>query len=375
MSATLRRRWRELALLATSLLLSLLAAEVLLRVHYRATYTGTLDDLSPAQAASPGATTDLGDLIRIAESERLVYRLQPRLDVDYRGVRVRTNDQGWREEAVATRKPDDLIRIVGIGDSVMFGLGVAAEERYLDVLEGALAARHPRARWETVALAAPGYNLVMEVEALRRDGLAYRPDVVLYGYVGNDECLPNYVDTRRDVFAATSFLRLYWKRTLAPATLLRREDLVGAEAGERPERSIFCEPETFPERYRPLVGRAAFEGALEALRALGDEHGFEVWFFNYGRSTVPTDLRIPADIARFDFTGPYWRYLATHGFGGPKSSDLVLGPTNGHPSAKGHAVAAGWLLEELERRGTIRALLARRGFSEAPGPALQGPAT
>ena len=64
-------------------------------------------------------------------SLRNVYGMKPGLDVEFLGASLRTNAGGWREGPIAMPKPKDTIRIVGIGDSHMFGWAVEADEGYV----------------------------------------------------------------------------------------------------------------------------------------------------------------------------------------------------------------------------------------------------
>ena len=65
------------------------------------------------------------------------------------------------------------MRIVGIGDSGMFGWNVEQGEDYLSVLRSNLTARANGVSYEVLNLGVPGYNTQIEVESLRSKGLAY----------------------------------------------------------------------------------------------------------------------------------------------------------------------------------------------------------
>ena len=68
----------------------------------------------------------------------MIYDIKSDLDVEFIGTRVVTNDAGHRGPTIAREKKKGAFRIVGIGDSVMWGWGVKDEERYLDVLRDLL---------------------------------------------------------------------------------------------------------------------------------------------------------------------------------------------------------------------------------------------
>jgi hypothetical protein len=88
-------------------------------------------------------------------------------------------------------------RIVSLGDSFAYGIGVELDDTYGRLLERALN-RRPGERWEVVQLARPGIGTVEEVAQLEDEGLAYKPDVVVIGFVLNDCELSEAADERRE---------------------------------------------------------------------------------------------------------------------------------------------------------------------------------
>ena len=235
-------RWREWLLLSCSVLLALLIAEGVLRLHSVFSDGGTLEDLGGmADLPAQGKHVSLGNMLTVSPYRGVIYQLKPGLsEVNFKGVPVSTNRSGWREEELPRKKAKGTLRVLGLGDSVMFGWGVEIAERYFDVLEGVLNARYPEVRWESVALAVPGYNLAMEVEVLRRYGLAYEPDIIVYGYVPNDLCLPNFVVPRKGLLARESFLLSSLLPSAQESTMVVRTDALlegknrtGAEGGGR----------------------------------------------------------------------------------------------------------------------------------------------
>jgi hypothetical protein len=95
------------------------------------------------------------------------------------------NSRGYRDLERAVPKPAGLRRVVALGDSFAWGAGVEFDDAYPQRLERALG-RQGDGRWEVVNLALPGMRTVDEAATLTREGLAYRPDLVLLGYVLND---------------------------------------------------------------------------------------------------------------------------------------------------------------------------------------------
>ena len=117
---------------------------------------------------------------------KISYRLKPGFTGAVYGSHVEINSRGLREaEALGYESEPGAIRILCLGDSVVFGFGVSAEETFPSVLE-TLLTQDSDAEFETVNTGVPGYNTVQEVRFLETEGVQYQPDLVLLFLVAND---------------------------------------------------------------------------------------------------------------------------------------------------------------------------------------------
>jgi lysophospholipase L1-like esterase len=120
---------------------------------------------------------------KIADGE-LIYRHRPGLRARYQGVEVAINELGFRDRPLTRREPGEL-RIMLLGDSTVFGWGVAAEDTFGASLEhrlGRLLARPVRA----VNTGVGSYNTDQQLGVLRRYADVVEPDIVLLLYSQND---------------------------------------------------------------------------------------------------------------------------------------------------------------------------------------------
>ena len=116
----------------------------------------------------------------------LGWTLVPGAQDEYGGVRVRINARGLRGPEVADAKPQGVLRILWLGDSVTFGYGVErTEEIFPYAVADRLSARLGRPV-ETVDAGVGGYSPWQEQLWLERDGWRYAPDLVVVGFVLND---------------------------------------------------------------------------------------------------------------------------------------------------------------------------------------------
>ncbi|MEO8361372.1 MAG: SGNH/GDSL hydrolase family protein, partial [Vicinamibacteria bacterium] len=296
----------------------------------------------------------LGQIIQRSENPRLVYELRPRLDVRFANGHLTTSDAGYRGGDAVIPKPVGRYRIVGIGDSYMFGQGVSDEETYLSRLPAAftaITAIDAGRRIDTVNLAAPGYNTVMEVESLKERWAALDGDLILIEIVGNDLDLPNFLWKTVDPWTLRrSFLLDFVRQRLSP--VVRDENNV-AGLSEAPlsssagHETFSRDAEHVPPEYASMVGLASFETALRDLArfavdrkvpVLAVTHG--VWFEADMLRALDTN-HIPVLVLRSALR----RRAKALGAPDYPRSPLATSPNDLHPSAAGHLAIADELAE------------------------------
>jgi hypothetical protein len=268
-----RRLGASLALAAVSALLGLALLEAALRARAGLAKPAGLGAVKPRRVA-PGGRARLGDVVRPSANPRIVYELIPGLDVELLGTRLRTGPDGFRGETVPPSRTRPAVRVVGLGDSVMFGWGVREEDAYLARMASLLETSSPGVAWEVVNTAVPGYNTVMEVETLEAKGLRFDPDLVVLNFVGNDLGLPNFIEERPDVLSLRRSFLLDFVRGRLRGDPEAGPRLVGVPAEVR--RFGEAHLDRVPPRYRGLLGPEAWRSAMERLRGLSRARGFEV---------------------------------------------------------------------------------------------------
>ena len=137
-------------------------------------------DLYPPTDASPvhftGASDGATELVMWDAD--LLYRFPP--DSDFLGY-YRTNAHGYRGVSWTERKPDGTIRIVCVGDSCTFGLGVREEETYWAQLERMLDFAYGGERsFEVVSLGIPGYSSFQNRRQIEIEAPRFEADVVVW---------------------------------------------------------------------------------------------------------------------------------------------------------------------------------------------------
>ncbi len=161
------RRWlSNLAVMALAAALPCLVAEALLRV-----------------AAPPADTPQLFRRLPSAAE----WSGQPHARGLHAGVPVSFNGLGLRDAERAPRPAAGAYRILALGDSVTFGMGVAQEQTYPRQAEALLNGRGGAGpQVEVLNMGMPGYNTLHELALLKESGLALEPDMVVVGFLYND---------------------------------------------------------------------------------------------------------------------------------------------------------------------------------------------
>ncbi len=98
---------------------------------------------------------------------------------------VETNSLGLRDKEVQRPKPNNVLRIVGVGDSYTYGWGVNIEDTWLRRLESLL--NIPEKKIETVNVGKPGAGPPFYAEISQKLVPILEPDIILVGILqGND---------------------------------------------------------------------------------------------------------------------------------------------------------------------------------------------
>ncbi len=234
------------------------------------------------------------------------YRLAP----GYRGRitnraeydnEIRINEAGLRGPELAARS-EDRLRVLAIGDSFTFGVGVEDSETFVAVLAEELNGASIVA--EGLNAGTPAFGVPDAMLWLRRHGLELDPDVVVLAvFLGND--LIDASPDREEILVVDGLLVPGESPRGVKAWLFRNSQLYVAVKGlmelsaMRPLRSKLGLGEPWTQRVlreeldvyrrgareRFAEAVAATEGALSELAVLAAEHDFE-----------PVVLMIPSEV-------------------------------------------------------------------------------
>ena len=289
------------------------------------------------------------------------FRLRPgtlTVPERYGDIVYRMNSSGYRD---AEPRPGSR-RIVLLGDSVSFGLGVDQDAIYPALLE-----RRLGPGWDVANLAIFAYNTADEHAALREDGLKLKPELVVLQFYMNDFSIPAVGGAKPEPPGLLTRLAALRNRLVYQSALYRRVH----QAGTGLTFHLFHDMRRrrFPERLNAdeprhksaYLAATPDDGAVAAFREIREIH----------RLTRESGARLlvvlsPDEVQLFDrrYDGINERFRAfcrREGIGlfdplpalRADADPVRLFNDGVHYSPEGHALLARLLHEELVRRGLV----------------------
>lgn len=320
---------KVLALFAVTCVLLVLAAELAVKLRFFGWHS------SPSALFVPSDNPEL--IFELRPDTRITSTyLNP--DVTDWKYSVSVNERGFRG-ALATE--GDRLRIVVLGDSYAFGLGVDDDEPFPRQLQYLLGDGVEVLNWGV-----PAYNLVQEVALFEERAKDYAPDIVVQAFHPNDfepAALGDAAQVRWSRLSHLYSLLLHVRWMLG-------EDLELRLARDREAR----------------VARAI--ESFDRLRAMAREQDFELVLFKascwLGRDQQAVDdffARARAlGVTTLDTDPPFCRTL-----------DRRSIPGDGHPTREGHAMLSRRLAKVLgplvQRLGSGRPAGGPRPPRDRPG--------
>jgi len=381
-AARLAKRRREIAvglprlalhvtMVLASVVAALVVAEMMIRIgHSLREDRRPLDEQlrsARAHAESSMQNLRLGEIVQPSRYAAIVYELRPNVRGRFMGQPLLINARGLRDYEYSTHKDPGTFRIVGVGDSSLFGWGVRLEDSGLKVLERRLNERFRPQKFEVIDFAVPGYNTAMEAETFVRKCLDYAPDLVLLNFNTNDYDVPEFMRRQTDL----STLRRSYLFDLAYSVyagimgvdqqLAVFDDNYRAPKGYPAAR--LDEDPAMPDEYRYMVGAKGVVRALEKLTAAARERGIPLVAFDvkaypgldpkYVRDELRDGQRelLERESQRlgFHFLNTYasfMDYLKQHPDVNSRTV-FAVSAADGHPNALAHSVNAQALFDYL----------------------------
>lgn len=254
------------------------------------------------------------------------YRNRPGLNGRFWGTQVSINSRGLRDREIALQPAEDEFRILMLGDSVVFGLGVDDDDTIPRRLEQQLNRPDGTSVYRVINMGVPSYNTVQELEQLETVGFLYSPDMVLLVFSINDLQPKMWVLNRRDFWLTNIAQRSYAVSFLAVFYWELRAWLTGHDSRVPHRRKIEDHP-----------GWPIVKSSLTRIARLCEERGIPFVLFlqeSYpALETLAEDVDIPLAILE------------------PLDAELRISLVNTHPNKAGTEQLSMLMRETLHNLG------------------------
>ncbi len=340
---------KKLGLLTFSCFISLVLFELGFRVYVGISNSQPLEkQLAKSKSttiANTETTVSLGGLIQPSQWKDVVYELKPNISVVFQNKPVLTNSVGMRENEVTIKKTPGVLRVVGIGDSIMFGWGVQKDETYLSRIARDTSLEN---KIETLNFAVPGYNTAMEVALYEHRIQAFNPDVIVVQFVNNDFDVPAFMMRQEDPMDFSRSLLWDFISSRLQTSIPKRSGLSAVQTlGKKKPRD-----QKVLAEYKWMTGESGASRAFRKLRNLAPN----VKIFVITGSKTPVQERMLKKLsAELDFklvqVGPTVdRYIRENNLDNSKEARknlLTVAPNDRHPNALGHQLIAEALVDAM----------------------------
>lgn len=254
-------------------------------------------------------------------------------------IDYRTNRFGFRDHDFEQTKPSDEYRILAIGDSFTFGLGVRTEDCWTEVLETLLEEKRNRSCEVINGAYAAGNQIAHYPEWVAENGFRFEPDLLLIVICLND------LDPDIPLLLTDTGYFVPWLKGRSRLLYMIQKQWIRWKRGPIPMRD-------FSESMKDHL--TTWEGEKEAIRAIHEDAG---------RAGVDVKVVVMPMLTRlvevYPFTGLHEMirdFCNSEGievidlletFLGHYDTDLWVHPTDQHPNRIGHRIIGEALCRRL----------------------------
>jgi len=265
---------------------------------------------------------------------------------------IKINSRKLRDKEYSQKKPENVFRIVCLGDSVTLGWGVRLEDTFEKKMEGLLNSTASASKFEVINAGVGGYNTVQIASFFRSEVQQLETDLVLLFFTVNDagdrfEPFPAAKAESKDRISNVSHVLIEILKRILPTISGIMEYLTHPKVDYQ---SDYLPPND--------EGWRRSKEALRSVKSLSRKNGSKLIVFmipamqnlkeNYSFGTIHTKLKqfcIEEKIPFFDLYDF---------FEGKNDSEVRISLIDGHPNEFAHDLIARSVKKQLTEGGFLQ---------------------
>lgn len=244
---------------------------------------------------------------------------------------VRINSKGLRDSPLSREKPENTTRILVIGDSYAFGVGVNRTDIFTEVAERKLGEEFPERNIQVVNGGIVNAGMKDYYLFLKHRGIDYNPDIVVIGFIGNDQVSAS----KRDQLL---------NKTRRSLDLNRSEEINSSQ--------VALIKESYQERLSSYNEKTPIQNSsfrfIDDIQNLTDSRNITSVYYGLDDLTSQQRSYVENKSERYETDIIY----APSRFRGNKE-ELRISKWDRHPNPEGHRVIAERLSERLKTKNLI----------------------
>jgi lysophospholipase L1-like esterase len=155
----------------TSLLLTLFALELMVRVFHKFKYN-----------PKPKVKLPISRTYKFSEDKHLLFELKPNSMAEIKGIKFIINSFGFRDKKYSLKKRKK--RIIFVGDSITYGWDVNLNDTYHKQFEKSINSQGYEV--DVMGMGVVGYNIFQEFHLIKKKALRFNPDMIILQICPND---------------------------------------------------------------------------------------------------------------------------------------------------------------------------------------------
>ena len=277
-----------------------------------------------------------GAIIRV--NDVLIKRLQPNLNIEFKGIPFTTNAFGLRDFPTDTLATPGTLRMALLGGSIEMGSGVELAETFENQLSQQWNAEDYFAPYDSVDIlnfGISGTYLPQHLARLDEEVVAFHPDVVIYTM--HTEEAPRtlkslYLLHQQNIPLRYAYLDSFYQQLDLPASV----DQI-----------------TFTREVRPKLEEVFRWGFSEIKRKTEAMGAVPIWILVPSLEPTPTPRQnqILRELAQ---EAGFYTLNLEDCFADYKDEEVILGEWDRHPNALGHELIARALYEQIDQDSILR---------------------